>query len=108
MKNYFIGRYSIKYRNIQQRFRFDGQAGEIDVDGKLRVVVSSDILDSLPNRYGREVYNTIPLYFLTVNSINHKCIVSLYFLLLELYCGLSSFLCASFIQKMKSIETVAI
>ena len=71
IKNYFIDRYCIKYSDTQRRFRFDGQSGQIDIDGKLHVVVSSVLLNNFSNQYEREVYNRIPLYFLTVNLIIH-------------------------------------
>lgn len=67
IKNYFTNRYCIKYNNVQQLFRFDEQFDQIDISGKLRVVVSIEALNSLTNRYKQEVYRSFPMYFLIVS-----------------------------------------
>ncbi|CAF1417025.1 unnamed protein product [Rotaria sp. Silwood1] len=63
IKHYFINRYCIKYNGIKQPFRFNEQSGQIDISGKLRIVVSIDALDSLTHRYNGYIYNSFPLYF---------------------------------------------
>jgi len=67
IKNYFINRHCIRYGDIQQPFRFNEQPGQIDLSGKLRIVVSIDSLNSLTNRYQGKTYRTFPLYFLIVS-----------------------------------------
>ncbi|CAF3980527.1 unnamed protein product [Rotaria sordida] len=63
IKNYFINRYCIKYSGIQQPFRFNEQSGQIDISGKLRIVVSINALDSLTNRYKEYIYRSFHLYY---------------------------------------------
>lgn len=67
IKNYFVNRQCIKYVDVQQPFRFDEQPGQIDISGKLRIVVSIDALNSLTHRYKGKTYRTFPLYFLIVS-----------------------------------------
>jgi hypothetical protein len=67
IKNYFVNRQCIKYVHVQQLFRFDEQPGQIDISGKLRIVVSIDALNSLTHRYKGKTYRTFPLYFLIVS-----------------------------------------
>jgi hypothetical protein len=67
IKNYFINRHCIRYGDIQQPFRFNEQPGQIDLSGKLRIIVSIDSLNSLTNRYEGKTYRSFPLYFLIVS-----------------------------------------
>ncbi|CAF2564594.1 unnamed protein product [Rotaria sp. Silwood2] len=67
IKNYFVNRYCIKYSGIQQPFRFNEQFGQIDISGKLRIVVSIDALDSFTNRYNEYRYRSFPLNFQIVS-----------------------------------------
>ncbi len=67
IRNYFANRYCIKYGDSQQLFRFDEQPGQIDISGKLRIVISLDALNSLTNRYKEKSYRNFPLHFLIVS-----------------------------------------
>jgi hypothetical protein len=67
IKNYFINRHCIRYGDVQQPFRFNEQPGQIDLSGKLRIVVSIDSLNSLTNRYEGNTYRSFSLYFLIVS-----------------------------------------
>ena len=106
IKTYFLDRYCIKHSDTEQRFRFDGQFGPIDVHGKLHVIVSSDALHSFTKRYRDQTYNRIPLYFLTVNYVIDQLTVST-ILLLGLYNSLSDCLYNnSSSQEIKKIDII--
>jgi hypothetical protein len=71
LKNYFTNRHCIKYSGNQQLFRFNEQSGQIDISGKLRIIVSINALNSLTNRDKEKRYKSFSLYFLIVSRLNY-------------------------------------
>ena len=80
IKTYFLNRHCIKYSDIQKPFQFNGKSGQIDIGGKLRLVVSINALNSLTDRFRQETYTGFPLYFLTTCTMAYivVCLILLF------------------------------
>ena len=69
IKNYFVNRDCIKYIDNQQLFQFNEQSGQIDLTGKLRIIVSIDALNYLTDRYQSKTFTNFSIYFFIVSYI---------------------------------------